>query len=324
MGQIQPEGVDFQNLINKYKITELKLSKDVRELVVKSLRVFLTNIKQVYEIKETSRQDYYKINYIMCESTESIERCLKDIEKGTDFTYLKVLADIYSIVILRTYLQNKTRKQKLHFLNKLNSLKNIEGVYWKKHGTDLKLFMHKTIDYLDANLTMQQQIIIQELLSIVVFVLDTYEVETIFIKYVIRKLETVIINNHMTLLTTLNIERIKVSKIITSENNIAEEALNNSEMYKEKKGKLCYSLIRPDFLEVLTEVLEYGAKKYKKDSWKLVPASDYFDAFLRHSIELQKGNIVDNESKLLHIGHLAANLMFLQYFIDNGKWPSKD
>ena len=94
---------------------------------------------------------------------------------------------------------------------------------------------------------------------------------------------------------------------------------------KADKGKLQHSLIDPEFIEGMAEVLTYGINKYKKkDSWKTVDnAKDrYLDALIRHEMEYRKGNKFDNESEIHHLLHLAVNAMFLYYFscVENKKW----
>jgi hypothetical protein len=68
-------------------------------------------------------------------------------------------------------------------------------------------------------------------------------------------------------------------------------------------------------LEGTTRVLMYGAAKYSRDNWKqCTNVGRYQDALLRHLAALVHGEVVDPESGLSHIDHVACNLMFLEYF----------
>lgn len=80
-------------------------------------------------------------------------------------------------------------------------------------------------------------------------------------------------------------------------------------------GKLRHSLLEPDFIEELIAVMEYGAKKYKKDSWKNVSEQRYADALYRHFLEYSKGAEFDVESGISHMAHIAANAQFIFWHI---------
>ena len=85
---------------------------------------------------------------------------------------------------------------------------------------------------------------------------------------------------------------------------------------KYDKGKLRMSLIDPEFVTGLAEVLTFGAVKYAADSWKhLENAEDrYRDALLRHLYAYLSGEINVQESGLSHLKHISANVMFLEHF----------
>ena len=88
---------------------------------------------------------------------------------------------------------------------------------------------------------------------------------------------------------------------------------------KADDGKNMLSLIEPQFIQSLGEVLTFGAKKYAKNNWQLCEdTSRYKDALLRHIYAYLSGEKVDQESGLSHLSHAAFGLMCLQYF-DNLK-----
>ena len=80
-------------------------------------------------------------------------------------------------------------------------------------------------------------------------------------------------------------------------------------------GKRRWSLLPWGALEVVVDVLEFGARKYEVDNWKHVPDARkrYTDALLRHVAEVGKGNWTDDETGLPHTAHAACCCLFLLY-----------
>lgn len=87
--------------------------------------------------------------------------------------------------------------------------------------------------------------------------------------------------------------------------------------------KLRPSLLPVESLVGITEVLEFGAKKYDIDNWKQVDNGEhrYFNALMRHLWAYQSGEIVDDESGLHHLKHAGCCLLFMLYFIEQGENP---
>jgi hypothetical protein len=78
------------------------------------------------------------------------------------------------------------------------------------------------------------------------------------------------------------------------------------------EGKPQYSYVDLTCLEPCARVLEFGAKKYSRDNWrKGMPTEQLLDSLMRHISALQRGELVDPESGISHIGHIQANAMFL-------------
>ena len=90
---------------------------------------------------------------------------------------------------------------------------------------------------------------------------------------------------------------------------------NPTEGLKFDTGKLQYSLIPPETLSALAEVLTFGARKYTIDGWKYVPDAKrrYMDALFRHLEAFRSGETHDQESGLHHLAHLLTNVAFLHY-----------
>lgn len=81
-------------------------------------------------------------------------------------------------------------------------------------------------------------------------------------------------------------------------------------------GKIRMELLPFEALEAVAEVLTFGATIYVDDNWQLVNDAEkrYTGAMLRHLVKHQCGKLRDDESKLLHIAHVATNALFLVWF----------
>lgn len=101
---------------------------------------------------------------------------------------------------------------------------------------------------------------------------------------------------------------------MSSENN--EESKPKKDLalrYNEGKPRL--SLIEPDFILGLGEVLTFGATKYKAHNWKKgMYTSFIIDSLMRHLMKFINKEDIDSESKLKHLDHIACNLMFLRHY----------
>ena len=91
-------------------------------------------------------------------------------------------------------------------------------------------------------------------------------------------------------------------------------------------GKLEYGLLPPLALEETVKVLTFGAQKYARDNWQIVPDAKrrYFDAIQRHMWAWKQGEILDPESGIHHLAHAMCGLMFLyehdiMYSLNNGE-----
>jgi hypothetical protein len=85
---------------------------------------------------------------------------------------------------------------------------------------------------------------------------------------------------------------------------------------KYDSGKPRWSLLPFAALLAVVQVLEFGATKYKPNSWQGLEngRERYFDAAIRHLVAWHGGEIIDAESGLHHLAHAACNLLFLLWF----------
>ena len=63
-------------------------------------------------------------------------------------------------------------------------------------------------------------------------------------------------------------------------------------------------------LEQVCRVFSYGCIKYHRDNYKLAPGlplESYIQSMWRHLVQYLRGELVDNESQLPHLSHLACN-----------------
>jgi hypothetical protein len=85
-------------------------------------------------------------------------------------------------------------------------------------------------------------------------------------------------------------------------------------------GKNRLDLLPWESLEEVGKVLTYGIEKYHlANSWKDVPdaINRYQAALLRHFSAYKRGEVLDQESGLSHVAHMATNALFLIYLEGN-------
>lgn len=92
----------------------------------------------------------------------------------------------------------------------------------------------------------------------------------------------------------------------------AEKTRPKETALRYNEGKPQYSLICLKSLENCARVLEFGAVKYGRYNWrKGMKATAILDSMLRHIAALNRGELIDPESGISHIGHIQSNAMFL-------------
>lgn len=78
-------------------------------------------------------------------------------------------------------------------------------------------------------------------------------------------------------------------------------------------GKPRWSLLPSGTIIEVIKVLEFGAQKYSRESWKQVPdgRTRYYDATMRHLEAWFSGEKTDKETGISHLAHAMCNLLFL-------------
>lgn len=81
-------------------------------------------------------------------------------------------------------------------------------------------------------------------------------------------------------------------------------------------NKLKWSLVPFKALEPMVEVLMFGANKYAPNNWKKgLPYTEICESLLRHTYSFLRGQNRDSESKLLEVGHILCNALFLSWMV---------
>ena len=93
-----------------------------------------------------------------------------------------------------------------------------------------------------------------------------------------------------------------------------------AEYKKYDDGKNRLELIDPEFILGVGKVLTFGAEKYEADNWKNATWEDRqksAGSLLRHTMAYQGGEMIDPESGLEHLYHMATNIMFMAWYDRN-------
>lgn len=86
---------------------------------------------------------------------------------------------------------------------------------------------------------------------------------------------------------------------------------------KDDDNKTDWSLMPFDVLAEVNKVLEFGAKKYTANNWKIgkgLGTKRVLNACLRHIFAYMRGEKLDPESGLPHLSHAACNILFSIYY----------
>ena len=85
-------------------------------------------------------------------------------------------------------------------------------------------------------------------------------------------------------------------------------------------GKAKWGLVPFFALIPMVKVLEFGSRKYDDWNWtKGLSWVSTYESMLRHTFDSMFGEDHDKESKILHIGHIMCNILFISYYFLTGK-----
>lgn len=86
---------------------------------------------------------------------------------------------------------------------------------------------------------------------------------------------------------------------------------------KDDHAKPRMALLPFGALEWVAKVMTYGARKYAKGNWVTLEDAEerYASAMLRHYTAWQQGEMLDEESGLPHVAHLACDALFICAFV---------
>ncbi len=97
--------------------------------------------------------------------------------------------------------------------------------------------------------------------------------------------------------------------------------------YKLDEGKTQWHLLPWDAMEEVARIFTTGAFKYSPRNWENGMAwSRPWDALLRHSTAMWRGEDIDPDSGQPHAAHVAANALFLTAYTlrsEHGKYDDR-
>jgi hypothetical protein len=90
-----------------------------------------------------------------------------------------------------------------------------------------------------------------------------------------------------------------------------EPIVTNANGGQQSKCDYGFSCFPPKTMFKLAEIFGYGAKKYSKDNWRLIPPDEHLDHMLTHLYAYLDGDKQDD-----HLGHFICRaIMFIEMCI---------
>lgn len=96
---------------------------------------------------------------------------------------------------------------------------------------------------------------------------------------------------------------------------------------RKDSGKRLWHLLPVEAMEEVLKVLEFGAGKYSDNNWRTPPyltRDQIVNSLKRHQAAIDKGELTDSESGLLHSAHVACNALFQLHYEVKGYFNSAD
>lgn len=109
--------------------------------------------------------------------------------------------------------------------------------------------------------------------------------------------------------------------------NTIPAGAKDSIAYRFDSGKTDWSLMPWEAVEEINKVLEFGAKKYSSQNWRVGSGFSWtrvLSSLLRHTFAWARGEDLDPESGLSHLSHMGCNVIFLIYYNKYNACYNKD
>lgn len=94
-------------------------------------------------------------------------------------------------------------------------------------------------------------------------------------------------------------------------NNVEALLINTLLLNSKLQNSTLKSILIPwDALEQVCRVFMYGTVKYQRDNYKIspgLPLEGYIQSIWRHTVSYLKGDLLDEDSKLPNLAHIACN-----------------
>lgn len=105
-------------------------------------------------------------------------------------------------------------------------------------------------------------------------------------------------------------DELDLSNPIEKETGTAVQPCGDENKHDGDKVRL--DLVEPSLINAVGRVRTFGVKKYPDEqSWRKVSKQRYIAATMRHFEAYRSGELLDSESGLPHLWHVACNIMFL-------------
>lgn len=79
-------------------------------------------------------------------------------------------------------------------------------------------------------------------------------------------------------------------------------------------GKIRYDLIPPEALHQIAAAFTYGAEKYEPQNWQKLTEEQAIASVMRHVEAHRRGELVDPESGISHLGCAATQICFALWY----------
>lgn len=86
---------------------------------------------------------------------------------------------------------------------------------------------------------------------------------------------------------------------------------------KDDQGKPRMDLLVAEFLLDMGRLADFGAKKYEENGWRGLTVQRMYGALMRHALQFESGEDMDEETALSHMVAVAFNAMCCAWLAAN-------